>query len=39
MVDKIVSVPRSAIRQEIGECDGGEIEAVEDGLRRWLELA
>ena len=39
MVDKIVSVPRSAIRQEIGECDGGELEAVADGLRRWLELA
>jgi mRNA-degrading endonuclease toxin of MazEF toxin-antitoxin module len=39
MVDKIVSVPRSAIRQEIGECDGRELEAVADGLRRWLELA
>jgi mRNA interferase MazF len=39
MVDKIVSVPRAAITEEIGQCDGRELEAVEDGLRRWLELA
>lgn len=39
MVDKVVSVPRAAIREEIGECDDREIEAVEDGLRRWLGLA
>jgi mRNA interferase MazF len=38
MIDKIVSVPRAAISAEIGECDGREIEAVEDGLRRWLAL-
>ena len=38
MVDKIVSVPRAAIGEEIGECDAGELEAVEDGLRRWLGL-
>lgn len=38
MVDKIVSVPRAAIREEIGQCDGRELEAVEDGLRRWLGL-
>jgi mRNA interferase MazF len=38
MVDKIVSVPRAAIREEIGECDDREFEAVEDGLRRWLGL-
>jgi mRNA interferase MazF len=38
MVDKIVSVPRSAIREEIGECDDRELAVVEDGLRRWLEL-
>lgn len=39
MVDKIVSVPRGAIKEEIGQCDTRELEAVEDGLRRWLELA
>jgi hypothetical protein len=39
MVDKIVSVPRAAISAEIGECDSRELEAVEDGLRRWLGLA
>jgi mRNA interferase MazF len=39
MIDKIVSVPRGAISGEIGECDAGELESVDDGLRRWLELA
>lgn len=39
MIDKIVSVPRSAIGEEIGECDARELEAVDDGLRRWLEFA
>jgi mRNA interferase MazF len=38
MVDKIVSVPRSALREAIGQCDSTELEAIEDGLRRWLEL-
>ena len=38
MIDKIVSVPRAAITAEIGECDARELEAVEDGLRRWLGL-
>ena len=36
MVDKIVSVPRRAVSREIGQCDAREIEAVDDGLRRWL---
>ena len=36
MIDKIVSVPRSAITTEIGGCDPAELEAVEDALRRWL---
>jgi mRNA interferase MazF len=36
MVDKIVSVPRTSIRGQIGECDAGEIEAVDVSLRRWL---
>lgn len=38
MIDKIVSVPRTTINAEIGECDGNEIDAVDDGLRRWLQL-
>jgi mRNA interferase MazF len=39
MVDKIVSVPRSAIRGEIGHCDTKELESVDHGLRRWLGIA
>lgn len=38
MVDKIVSVPRSAVTGAIGQCDAAELEAIDDGLRRWLEL-
>jgi len=38
MVDKIVSVPLSAIASEIGRCDPAELEAVEDALRHWLGL-
>lgn len=38
MVDKIVSVPRSAVTGEIGQCDPGELEAIDDGLRRWLAI-
>lgn len=38
MIDKIVSVPRTAIASEVGTCDAGELEAVDDGLRRWLGL-
>ncbi len=38
MVDTIVSVPRAAITEEIGECDAGELESLEAGLRRWLQL-
>jgi mRNA interferase MazF len=36
MIDKIVSVPRTSIGGEIGECNAEEMEAVERGLRRWL---
>jgi len=36
MIDKIVSVPRSSITAEVGECDARELEAVDEGLRRWL---
>ena len=38
MIDKIVSVPRGAISGEIGQCDSRELESLDDGLRRWLEL-
>jgi mRNA interferase MazF len=38
MVDKIVSVPRSAIAAEIGRCQDDEIQATEVALRRWLAL-
>jgi mRNA interferase MazF len=38
MIDKIVSVPRTAVKAEIGQCDAQEVESVEDCLRRWLEL-
>jgi len=38
MIDKIVSVPRATISAEIGQCEASELDAVADGLRRWLEL-
>jgi len=38
MIDKIVSVPRAAVSSEIGACSAGELDAVDEGLRRWLEL-
>lgn len=38
MIDKIVSVPRSAIDAEIGRCNDAELEVAEGALRRWLEL-
>lgn len=38
MVDKIVSVPRSSIDDQIGRCDDSELEAADEALRRWLGL-
>jgi mRNA interferase MazF len=38
MIDKIVSVPRTAVTAEIGECDARELEAADEALRRWLGL-
>jgi len=38
MVDKVVSVPRSALTAEIGRCDTAELEAAGDALRCWLGL-
>jgi mRNA interferase MazF len=39
MIDKVVSVPRGRVSGEIGECDTRELEAIEEGLRRWLGLS
>ncbi len=38
MVDKVVSVPRSSIAKTVGRCDAGEMLAIDDALRSWLEL-
>ena len=38
MVDKIVSVPRTAISRVIGQAAGNEMDAVSDALARWLDL-
>lgn len=38
MVDKVLSVPRSSIAKEIGRCEIGELDTVDDALRRWLAL-
>lgn len=38
-IDKIVSAPRGVIRAEIGQCGARELEALNDGLRRCLELS
>ena len=38
MIDKVVSVPRTAIARGIGHCDAGELDRIDDGLRRWLGL-
>ena len=39
MIDKIVSVPRTAITTEIGRCEDRELEAAEEALRHWLALS
>ena len=38
MVDKVSSVPRSAVDRAIGACDAFHLEQIEDALRRWLDL-
>ena len=38
MVDKIVSVPRTAIDRKVGGCDAAELQLVDDALRRWLAM-
>jgi len=39
MVDKIVSVPRASIAEEIGHCNDDELDSAEEALRRWLGLS
>ena len=34
----IVSVPRASVSAALVDCDAGEIDAVDHGLRRWLGL-
>jgi len=36
MVDKVVTVPRASLGEEIGRCDPSELEAVAEALRLWL---
>lgn len=38
MVDKIVSVPRSAVARVVGRCDEAELRAIDVALRYWLDL-
>jgi mRNA interferase MazF len=38
MVDKVLSVPRSAISQRVGRCDRDELARVAEALRLWLAL-
>jgi mRNA interferase MazF len=38
MIDKIVTVPRTAISDEIGRLNDDELLAAEDALRLWLGL-
>jgi mRNA-degrading endonuclease toxin of MazEF toxin-antitoxin module len=38
MVDKVSSVPRTAVDRAIGACDDIHLEQIEDALRRWLDL-
>ncbi len=38
MVDKVVSVPRSAIGKRIGRCEVPELQRVDDALRGWLSI-
>jgi mRNA interferase MazF len=38
MLDKVVSVPRESIGRTIGRCTEGEMETVDNALRRWLSL-
>lgn len=38
MVDKVVSVPRTSIARIVGHCSPEELGAIDEALRRWLDL-
>jgi mRNA interferase MazF len=38
MIDKVASVPRSAIAREVGRCDALHLELIDEALRHWLDL-
>jgi mRNA interferase MazF len=38
MVDKVSSVPRSAVDRAIGACDTLHLEQIDEALRSWLDL-
>ena len=38
MVDKVVSIPRTAIGRQIGFCDPVYVDAIDEALRVWLAL-
>lgn len=38
MIDKIVTVPRSAITRTVGRTSDAELSAVSSALARWLDL-
>ena len=38
MVDKLVSVPRTAVVRAIGGCDPDQLAAIDDALQVWLEV-
>lgn len=37
MIDKIVSVPCTAVVREVGRCDASQLDLIDEALRRWLE--
>lgn len=38
MVDKVSTIPRTAVSRSIGRCDSVHLEQVDEALRRWLDL-
>lgn len=38
MIDKVISVPRTAIVREIGRCDPSQLDQIDEALRLWLGL-
>jgi mRNA interferase MazF len=38
MVDKLVTIPRTAVVRQIGVCDPACSDAIDDALRLWLTL-